>query len=408
MTEIDTNIENAIFKNGVAQEDNDFVLTNDQEMAVARIKNWYSRKGSSPIWKRYFVLSGAAGTGKTSLIQYIIKNLNVAESSILCCAFTGKASLNLQRKGNKSSTLHSSIYECSSDLHGNPVFTLKNYIPYKLIIVDEASMISENIFNDILSFGIPTIFVGDHCQLPPIEGDFNIMKNKEMNKKREQVSVLFMLFGILFCVCLITANVLETKQMAFGPVTITGGLLVFPVSYIINDCVCEVWGFRRARLLIWAGFAMNFLFVVFGALADAIPGAPYWDNDRGFHAVFGLAPRVAAASFVAFLAGSFINAYVMSRMKLSQGGHHFSVRAVASTVLGETADSVVFFPLALSGVVPMSQMPSLIISQVVLKTLYEVVALPLTVRVVRFTKRHEGEDVYDEGISYNIFKVRNI
>ena len=112
MTEIDTNIENAIFKNGVAQEDNDFVLTHDQEMAVARIKNWYSRKGSSPIWKRYFVLSGAAGTGKTSLIQYIIKNLNVAESSILCCAFTGKASLNLQRKGNKSSTLHSSIYEC--------------------------------------------------------------------------------------------------------------------------------------------------------------------------------------------------------------------------------------------------------------------------------------------------------
>ena len=229
-----------------------------------------------------------------------------------------------------------------------------------------------------------------------------------MNKTREQVSVLFMLFGILFCVCLIAANVLETKQMAFGPVTITGGLLVFPVSYIINDCVCEVWGFRRARLLIWVGFAMNFLFVVFGALADAIPGAPYWNNDAGFHAVFGLAPRVAAASFVAFLVGSFVNAYVMSRMKLSQRGRHFSVRAVLSTVLGETADSVVFFPLALSGVVPMPSMPSLIVSQVALKTLYEVVALPLTVRVVAFTKRHEGEDTYDEGISYNIFNVRNI
>lgn len=229
-----------------------------------------------------------------------------------------------------------------------------------------------------------------------------------MNKKREQVSVLFMLFGILFCVCLITANVLETKQMAFGPVTITGGLLVFPVSYIINDCVCEVWGFRRARLLIWVGFAMNFLFVAFGAMADAIPGAPYWNNDSGFHAVFGLAPRVAAASFVAFLTGSFINAYVMSRMKMSQGGRHFSVRALVSTVFGEAADSVVFFPLALSGVVPMSSMPSLIVSQVVLKTLYEAIALPLTIRVVAFTKRHEGEDTYDNGISYNIFKIRNI
>jgi len=227
-----------------------------------------------------------------------------------------------------------------------------------------------------------------------------------MNKKNnEKVSVLFMLFGILFCVCLITANVLETKQMAFGPVTITGGLLVFPISYIINDCVSEVWGFRRARLLIWAGFAMNFLFVAFGALADAIPGAPYWDNDAGFHAVFGLAPRVAAASFVAFLVGSFINAYVMSRMKVSSQGRNFSARAILSTVVGETSDSLIFFPLALSGVVPLEQMPSLIVSQVVLKTLYEVIALPLTIRVVAFTKHHDGEDVYDRGISYNVFKM---
>ena len=103
-----------------------------------------------------------------------------------------------------------------------------------------------------------------------------------------------MLFSVLFCVCLITANVLETKQISFGPISITGGLLVFPVSYIINDCVCEVWGYRKARLLIWLGFLMNFIFVAFGALCDAIPGAPYWQNEEGFHAVFGLAPRIAA------------------------------------------------------------------------------------------------------------------
>ncbi len=215
-----------------------------------------------------------------------------------------------------------------------------------------------------------------------------------------------MLFSILFCVCLITANVLETKQMAFGPVTITGGLLVFPVSYIINDCVCEVWGYGRARLLIWVGFAMNFLFVAFGALADAIPGAPFWDNDAGFHAVFGLAPRVAAASFVAFLVGSFVNAYVMSRMKISSDGRNFSARAILSTVYGETADSLIFFPLALLGVVPLSSMPSLIVSQVALKTLYEIVVLPLTIRVVAFAKKHDDEDVYDRGISYNVFKMK--
>lgn len=196
--------------------------------------------------------------------------------------------------------------------------------------------------------------------------------------------------------------------MALGPLSITGGLLVFPVSYVINDCVCEVWGYGRARLLIWLGFAMNFLFVAFGALADALPGAPYWDNDLGFHAVFGLAPRVAAASFVAFLAGSFVNAYVMSRMKLSSKGRNFSARAVLSTVYGEAVDSVIFFPLALGGVVPARELPVLIVSQVVLKTLYEVIVLPLTIRVVRLTKRREGEDAYDEGISYNIFNIKNI
>ena len=227
-------------------------------------------------------------------------------------------------------------------------------------------------------------------------------------EKDKKVSVLFMLFSILFCVCLITANVLETKQIAIGPVNLTGGLLVFPVSYIINDCVCEVWGYRKTRLLIWMGFAMNAFFVVLGALCDAFPGAPYWHNEEGFHAVFGLAPRIACASFVAFLCGSFVNAYVMSRMKIADGGRHFSLRAIWSTVLGESADSVIFFPLALGGVVPITELPKLMLWQVVLKTLYEVVALPVTIRVVKALKRHEGEDVYDEGISYNVLKIFNL
>lgn len=229
-----------------------------------------------------------------------------------------------------------------------------------------------------------------------------------MQKEKKTVSVLFMLFSILFCVCLITANVLETKQISVGPFNITGGLIVFPISYIINDCVCEVWGYGKARMLIWTGFAMNFLFVTFGALCDLLPAAPYWDNEAGFHAIFGLAPRIAAASFVAFIIGSFVNAYVMSRMKISSGGRNFSARAILSTVYGETADSLIFFPLALGGVVPLSELPVLIISQVVLKTLYEILVLPVTIRVVRATKRYEGEDVYDNNVNYSIWKIFNI
>ncbi|MBO6144754.1 MAG: queuosine precursor transporter [Prevotella sp.] len=229
-----------------------------------------------------------------------------------------------------------------------------------------------------------------------------------MEKERQRVSVLFMLFGTLFCVCLITANVLETKQISFGPINVTAGLIVFPVSYIINDVVCEVWGYRRTRMLIWMGFAMNFFFVLMGALADWIPGAPWWDGNEAFHSIFGLAPRIALASFIAFLAGSFMNAYVMSKMKLSSQGAHFSKRAVLSTVLGEGIDSIIFFPLALGGVIPWEQMPSLMISQVMLKTLYEILVLPVTIRVVEFTKRHDHEDVFDHDINYNIFNILKI
>lgn len=214
-----------------------------------------------------------------------------------------------------------------------------------------------------------------------------------------------MLFSTLFCVCLISANILETKQISFSGISVTGGLIVFPVSYIINDCVCEVWGFQKARLLIWLGFAMNFFFVAMGALCDWIPGAPYWQNEAGFHAIFGLAPRIAGASFVAFIVGSFANAYVMSKMKIRDKGKRFSLRAILSTLAGETCDSIIFFPLALGGVVPAGELPVLMIWQIFLKTLYEVIALPLTIRIVRKLKAHEGEDVYDNGVNYSIWKI---
>ena len=229
-----------------------------------------------------------------------------------------------------------------------------------------------------------------------------------MNNKDNKVSVLFMLFSILFCVCLIAANVLETKQIAFGSISLTGGLIVFPVSYIINDCVCEVWGYKKTRMLIWTGFAMNFFFVMLGAICDMIPGAPYWTNDEGFHAVFGLAPRIAFASFLAFICGSFVNAYVMSKMKLSSGGKYFSLRAVVSTIFGESVDSIIFFPLALWGVVPTEELPWLMLWQVFLKTAYEVVVLPLTIRVVRYVKRHEQVDTYDNDVNYSIWRVFSI
>ncbi len=225
---------------------------------------------------------------------------------------------------------------------------------------------------------------------------------------KQTVSTSFMLLGILFNVCLIAANLLETKVIQAGPLSLTAGLMVFPVSYIINDCIVEVWGYRKTRLIIWTGFLMNFFVVALGLIAVQLPAAPYWEGEEGFNFVFGMAPRIVVASLTAFLAGSFLNAYVMSRMKLASDGKHFSLRAILSTVVGEGADSLIFFPIAFGGVIPVPELAKLMLAQVVLKTLYEVVALPLTIRVVRYVKRREETDVYDRNVSYGIFKIKEL
>ena len=225
---------------------------------------------------------------------------------------------------------------------------------------------------------------------------------------KEKVSVPFMLLGILFNVCLIAANLLETKVIQIGSLTVTAGLLVFPNSYIINDCIAEVWGFKKARLIIWSGFAMNFFVVALGLIAVAIPAAPFWEGEEHFDFVFGMAPRIVAASLMAFLVGSFLNAYVMSKMKVASQGRNFSARAIWSTVVGETADSLIFFPVAFGGVIAWKELLIMMGIQIVLKSLYEVMILPVTIRVVKAIKKIDGSDVYDTDISYNVLKVKDI
>lgn len=223
-----------------------------------------------------------------------------------------------------------------------------------------------------------------------------------------------MMLGVLFCTCLVASNLLETKvvrlwQMPGGHIlSVTAGLLVFPISYIINDCIAEVWGYRKARLIIWLGFAMNFLVIALSRVAVMLPAAPFWEGEAAFNFVFGLAPRIAAASLLAFLVGSFLNAYVMSRMKIRSRGRHFSARAILSTLVGESADSLLFFPIAFGGIIPADELLKMIALQALLKTLYEIIILPVTIRVVRYIKRIDGTDAYDEGISYNVWKIKEL
>ena len=226
-----------------------------------------------------------------------------------------------------------------------------------------------------------------------------------MNKS---VSLPFMLLGILFSVCLILSNLLAAKPISLFGFSATAALIVFPVSYIINDIIAEVWGFRKARLMIWIAFAMNFLAIIFIQLSVIIVPASFWDGQEAYMQTFSLAPRVACASLIAFLAGSFINAYVMSRMKIRARGKGFGVRAVVSTLLGESADSLLFFSIAFAGIFAWKEILIMIVVETILKSAYEVVILPVTTAAVKYIKRAEKTDVFDEGISYNVLKALDV
>jgi hypothetical protein len=231
------------------------------------------------------------------------------------------------------------------------------------------------------------------------------VKNKNMKK---QVSVAFMVCGLLFTVCLIVANIVEQKLIQIGPIEATAGLLIFPISYIVNDIIAEIWGYKKARLIIWSGFAMNFLAVLIFHLSIWAPGSANFTHQAEFQMVLGNTLRLVLSSFAAFLCGSFPNAFVMSKMKVFQKGRGFSIRAVASTIVGEGADSFIFFTLAFYGVIPNGDLITLIFAQMAMKTGYEILILPVTNFVVKKVKKLEGTDVYDKSISYNPFKITQI
>ena len=208
--------------------------------------------------------------------------------------------------------------------------------------------------------------------------------------KGKTVSVVYMLFSIVFCVSLIVSNLMEMKVIYCGWLTLTGGLLIFPISYIVNDCITEIWGYKNTKRIIWTGFIANFFAVALTGLATLLPSPAEWEGGEHFNYIFGLAPRMVIASMMAFLAGSFLNAKVMSKMKMSAMNHetqhwswHFSVRAIVSTIAGESLDSVIFFPLAFWGLMPVGELVKVMLIQVILKTMYEVLVLPVTIGIVK-------------------------
>ncbi len=225
---------------------------------------------------------------------------------------------------------------------------------------------------------------------------------------KKNFSYTFVLLAVLFNVCLIASNLFAVKLFCvFDRFTFSGAVIIFPITYIINDLLAEVYGYRKARNVIWLGFAMQLCFIIASQLVLALPGAAFWEGQDAFRYVFGAAPRTALASLLAFLVGGTLNAFVMSRLKVANGGRLFGMRALASSLVGEVADSLIFVPIVFFD---MGLKVILVTAacQVVAKVSYELVILPVTAYIARRLKRHEGEDAFDEGISYNPFKISDI
>jgi len=191
--------------------------------------------------------------------------------------------------------------------------------------------------------------------------------------------------AIAFCVCLIASNLFETKIFDAGIMPLTGGFLIFPISYILNDCITEVYGLKRMRFVIWTAFAMNAFVVLVAQLVRILPPASFWNGQEHFDFVFAADLRITIASMSAFLVGSLVNAFIMERMKRRNARGGFCARAVVSSLFGECVDSIVFFPIAFWGVGARNLL-TLMLVQIVLKTLYEIIVLPLTASVVNHLK----------------------
>lgn len=219
------------------------------------------------------------------------------------------------------------------------------------------------------------------------------MSKKKIKKssieEEKKYSELFLFLSIVFVACLLLSNILAAKLLKVGDYSITAGALVFPISYIINDIFSEVYGYSKTKKVIIFGFIMNVFMVLILGLAILLPSPVWFENNEAFGIILGSTPRNCFASLIAYLLGSLVNSKILIKMK-KHSKNKFGVRAVISTLFGEFTDSLIFVFIAFLGIVPFSQIITMIIVQVILKTLYEIVCLPLTTILVKKVKKYEN------------------
>ncbi len=233
-----------------------------------------------------------------------------------------------------------------------------------------------------------------------------------MKKTQEKNSYkLLSLFTGIFVGVLVLVPSMSSKFIAIGPLAIVGSTLIFPITFIFNDIFTEVYGFKRSRRIIWTGMAMQLFAALFYWIIDIWPSANFWNNQDCYSSILGQAPRIVLASLSAYFFGEFANSVVLSKMKYSQKGKRGikqGWRFVASTIVGEGFDSLVFMTVAFAGIIPVKDIIVTILTIWGVKTLYEILVLPFSMRFANWVKKYEGVDTvdYPEMTSYNPFSIK--
>ncbi len=210
----------------------------------------------------------------------------------------------------------------------------------------------------------------------------------------------------IFVVVLLVSNLVASKITQIGPLTFSGAQMLFPITYIFGDIFTEVYGYAASRRAIWIGFLASALLALLGLFAVSLPPAPSFHNQQAYATIFGVVPRVIASSLIAYWAGEFANSFTMAKLKIWTGGKHLWTRTIGSTIVGQGIDTILVITLLFAGTLPIPTIVNLIVSGYVFKVVYEVLATPLTYKIVGFLKRSEGVDAFDRQTDFNPFRAR--
>ena len=225
-------------------------------------------------------------------------------------------------------------------------------------------------------------------------------------------SRLFLLIVAAFIASLLTSNIIAVRIVSLGDapvvgeIIVTSAIVIFPISYIVGDILTEVYGYAVARRVIWVGFAANLVMVIAIYAGGLLPAASFWEDEAAYDTILGFTGRLLIASFIAYIIGSFTNAYILARLKIRTQGRLLWVRTIASTIGGQALDSFFFTFIAFVGVLTIGDVWRIFYVEWLFKVLYESAATPLTYAVVTYLKRREGIDVYDDATNMNPLAVR--